>query len=358
MSDEPNGGLRRFGRRDRKDKLTSGPLFPDEDKAAPQPATDDSDDPASAKDELPPDETETPAETESLQADEPLLEDEAQSEEDSAPDVVPEFDAQLAADTSAIEGTELAESLPVSPRYPPASPDEVVDVVERFPMPGDARPDPQAAEAPPVPTARSRGDWRHNLIAFVFFVATIGLCGVYSIIWNNPWTPLNPLAPPTSFYVITETPDPFAAANATATAAVMVTETPVQPLGSLSGLPFSIADSGVVYVPNSNSNGCDWASIAGTVTGLEGEPLTGYRIRILDAGDPNARPVEIFSGSAPTFGESGFELPLGNAPRAGRYDVQLLNPSSVPLSDAFRIVTRATCEENVAIVSFVQVGPM
>jgi hypothetical protein len=205
---------------------------------------------------------------------------------------------------------------------------------------------------------RRGGDWRHNLVALLFFIGTLMLCGYYAIIWNNPWTPLNPLAPPTEFYLVTETPDPFAAMNATATAAALITPTPVSGLSSFSGLPFSMAESGVIYMPNSNASGCNWASIAGTVTGLNGEPLNGYRINITDAVDPERLSVEVFSGAVQSFGAGGFEYTLGSAPRAGRYDVQLFNPAGVPLSDVYRIVTHDNCDQNVAVVNFIQITPL
>jgi hypothetical protein len=282
--------LRRFGRRDRKTRLTSGPLFPADDSPLPD-------------------------------------------------------DAELAADTSAIIDGGLSEPLDVPERFPPVRP-KLDDRQERPRRP---------ARRQPV-LRRRGGNWRHNLIAFLFFVGTLALCGVYAIIWSNPWSPLNPLAPPTEFYFVTETPDPLGAMNATATAAAMVTPTPVAGLESFSGLPFSLEESGVIYMPSSSS--CDWASIAGTVTGLNGEPLSGYRISIIDALEPDSLNIEVFSGAVQTFGAGGFEYVLGSVPREGRYDIQLFNPVGVPLSDVYRIVTRDTCDQNVAVVNFVQTAPM
>jgi len=291
MADEKERtGLRRFGRRDRKERLTSEPLFPEDDS--------------------------------------PLPADEA-----------------LMADTSSIFGTELAEELPESERFPPVRPPPTED---------DSPKRARSRAVQPYRRVRRRHSWLYNLIAFLFFVATLALCGVYAMIWNDPWTALNPLAPATEFFYVTETPDPLAVINGTATAAALATETPLAPLESLGGLPFSIVELGVLYAPNSNTSGCDWASIAGTVQGLNGEPLPGYRIGIIDAENPERLDVEVFSGAVQSFGEGGFEYTLGNAPRAGRYDIQLLSRDSVPLSDVYRITTRATCEENVAIINFVQ----
>lgn len=262
-------------------------------------------------------------------------------------------DETMIADTSALSSDgRLAEDLP-----PPA---------ERFPAVDYAAVEDETAspaQAQPAELSgrqRNPGNWRHDLVALVFALATFGLCGAYALIWNDPWTAINPLAPATEFFFVTETPDPLAVANAaiTATALAEPTDDAPVPQTSFTGLPFVLADTGVVYTPNSNGSGCDWASLGGTVTGMGGEPLNGFRVRITDADNPDQLQVEVFSGAVLTFGDGGFEFTLGNAPRAGRYDVQLFSAAGAPLSDAYRIVTRDTCEENVAIINFVQIAPM
>jgi len=296
MTDEQDQKRGLFGRR--KSRLTDGPLFPDDD-----------------------------------------------------------VDNTFAADTSSLYADgRLSEDLPQAERYPPIP---TADDLKRDDTPIVDQ--PQVQSEPYADRRRRRpGNWRHDLVAFIFAIATVGLCGTYAIIWNDPWTAINPLAPATEFYFVTETPDPLAVANAavTATALAQPTEVGFAAQGSFSGLPFVITDAGVLYTPNGNGSGCDWASIGGTVTGLNGEPLNGFRVRITDAENPDQFQVEVFSGAVVTFGDGGFEYPLGNTPRAGRYDVQLFSSAGAPLSDAYRIVTRDRCEENVAIVTFVQVAPM
>jgi hypothetical protein len=286
--DQPE--IRRVSQDDRKTRLESGPLFPDDDGP------------------LPDDDT---------IRDEALLDD------------------TLLPDTSAIEENTLRQKLP--------------DTAERFPRltydsPVQPEPSRQAKVAKP---RRNPGDWRHNVVALLFLIATVALAGVYTWLWQNPYNPDNPLALATDFYFVTETPAPTTAAVAEAT------EDALAFIPSVGGLPFAIAEPGVTYTANSTDD-CDWASIGGTVTGLQGEPLDGYRVSITDADDPGRLDVGVFSGAVLSFGPGGFEYILGNAPRAGRYDVQLLSAAGVPLSDEIRITTRATCEENVAIINFVQ----
>jgi hypothetical protein len=228
---------------------------------------------------------------------------------------------------------------------------------ERFPPLPDDLPPPEEEEVaapPPAPVQEKKrrgGDWRHNLIAVFFLLATVALCGVYAIIWQNPYTPLNPLAPATPFMQVTWTPAPPGAVIADATG-----DEAAQPLPPAGDWPFALDGGEVVYAPNETERGCDWASIAGTVTGLEGEPLENYAVHIVETDDPDQLDVRVFSGASQVFGPGSFELVLGGAPRESGYTVQLFTPAGAPVSDVYEVHTRANCEENVAIVDFVQVA--
>ena len=61
----------------------------------------------------------------------------------------------------------------------------------------------------------------------------------------------------------------------------------------------------------------------------------------------------VFSGAALTFGAGGFELFLNGTPQAQTYSVQLLDPQSKPLSPAYSVATKETCDQNVAILQFI-----
>jgi hypothetical protein len=153
--------------------------------------------------------------------------------------------------------------------------------------------------------------------------------------------------PPT----ITPTPSPIPTATFTAipreVLATLTTWTPAP-------FPFSLAENGVVYVPNANEQGCNWSSIAGSVTGLEGEALDGYRVQIL--GDNFNQTV--LTGAAQTFGPGGYEMPINNVAQRAEFAVQLLTPEGIPISEVIYIETSDVCnaetQENVTIVSFVQ----
>ena len=220
-------------------------------------------------------------------------------------------------------------------RYPPTDPDAVSS--------------PQAA--PPVVLPPKKGTLKYNITTLFIVLATLFLCGIFAIIWQDPQSPLNPLPPPTEFIVVTATPQGIITDNASASPTALIpTDTPQQ-TDSIAP-PFQLANSGILYIQNENGRGCDWTSVAGSVTGLANEPLNGMAIRVI--GDNLDE--KVFSGTAQTFGAGGYELPLGGVPQEAEYSVQLLTAAGAPLSDPFTVSTKATCDENVAIVNFIQVG--
>jgi hypothetical protein len=273
-----------------------------------------------------------------------------------------------------VEGLESSLRDPIKPivyipeeeRFPP---------LEHPPLTEDEGDAPAAPVPAPTPPTRHRlqgGDWRHNLIALVFMLLTIALCGYFVAFWQDPYAAWNPLARPTPYVLVTWTPDMREVVNLAGTqtaeaipteAPVTLVDTPVQatPQGAATVtsaplmMPFTLAEPGVLYVPNANGRGCNWASIGGSVTGLQGEALNNYAIQIIDAQEPDRLNVQVYSGAAATFGEGGFELYLGGSPREGQYIIQLLSQTGVPLSDEFLIFTRNACAENVTVVNFVQI---
>jgi hypothetical protein len=215
---------------------------------------------------------------------------------------------------------------------------------------------------------RPRSTLLPNLVAIIFAIATVVAVALFALIWVNPYTPLNPLAPPTPLpIIITTTPLPSTATiPASPGPTATFTLIPAEELGATPDValpaasftpalfPFTLAEPGVVYVPNANGQGCDWSSIAGSVTDLQGQPLNSYGVRIRSSN----REDTVFSGSAITFGPGGFELFLNGTPLAGDFTVQLLSPNGAPVSEEYPVSTRTSCEQNVAIVSFVQNRPL
>ena len=309
MSDKGSGNIRRVTRKDRKRKLETGELeFPPDDLRYAPP--------------------EQPAEA-------------APEKPDSFPG---EPDVEASIEEAVVVET-APETLPAE-RFPPLEfpSDETYQPVER----------PAVAHAPP-----RRNPCLYNLIALFFLLATVVAVAWVVLVWNNPYTPLNPLAPFTPLpIIITTTPLPATPTipptpGPTATLEPTATFTPLAVVATRSPFPFVMADTGVVYTPNGNGQECAWASIAGSVTDSNGAPLNDYQVRV-EGEDFSPQPVR--TGATLTYGAGGFEMPLGDAPRDGEYTIQLLDPDGSPVSDTYTITTRADCDANVAIVSFVEQG--
>ncbi|MDX2075023.1 MAG: hypothetical protein SFZ02_01220 [bacterium] len=302
--------------------------------------------------------------------------------------------ARLGDEVFAVEDTKQTPVPPVTvpapiPSTPPVPKIALpkVDTSERYPPLSfspvqDNPPAPKPISPPaPQPTGRKHrfgyGKWYHDVLALGFMIGTIALGVIFVSIWRDPWTPLNPLPPATTFVEVTWTPDAEALAryyaDQTATAQFSsqtgnsATPTPItplqnnqpiviQPLDTPTGdKPFMISNAGVLYIPNANGRDCNWSSIAGTVTGLNNEPLDGYAVQIVDIEEPTRLNVVVNSGSSLNLGAGGFELALGSTPRIRSYRIQLFDSSNTPVSEPFQIITREECDQNVAVVNFVQV---
>lgn len=265
--------------------------------------------------------------------------------------------------------------------------------------------------------SRKRSSPVYDLITVLFAVLTVGVLAVMVLIINDPNTSLNPFPPPTlppivnlptltpsatvtntptptgtPTHTLTPTPTATGTATSTPTGTPTATASPTSvlagaspqpqlpaapatlaPLDDGSGnvisggappavatpfaaptrSPFPFTASEVRYEPNPGGEGCRWLSIAGTVSGLLGEPLAGLAIEI--DGD-SFRQVQ-FSGSASRWGESGFEFTVGGAPRAATYTLHIKSQTGGQLSERIAITTGNTCNTNVALVDFVQNHP-
>jgi hypothetical protein len=233
---------------------------------------------------------------------------------------------------------------------------------ERFP-PLNLADEPPPADDAPAP--RRRPVWLLNLVTIFFALATIALLVYFGLLWSNPYHPLNPLPPYTPLPVIvtatfqpaTATPIPSATESPTPATTATFTPIPADALPATmtftpAAFPFTLADAGVDYAENGNDSGCAWASIAGNVVDLQGDGVVDYSVRIRSQeGDLNAT---VATGAAPDFGPGGYELQLGDQPELAPYVIQLLSPDGSPLSEEYLVVSSDQCDQNVAVVDFVQ----
>jgi hypothetical protein len=219
----------------------------------------------------------------------------------------------------------------------------------------------------------------YGLVTAFFLLATLGSAILTVALILNPTAPFNPLPPPTpqptptlfllgsgpaeaSLLPPTWTPSPSAVPGPTSTRQATPTRTPtpqatatgVTPLpgatNTIAVFPFTLQNEAVTYSRNENSDGCAWLSIAGQVFDLNQGPVRGLPVQVTGEG---FQQIE-FSGNAPAFGPSGYEVFLNTTPVEAEYVVQLLNTTGMPLSEPIVVRTLSACDRNVAIVNFVQ----
>ncbi|MCC6905947.1 MAG: hypothetical protein IT326_08905 [Anaerolineae bacterium] len=237
------------------------------------------------------------------------------------------------------------------------------------------------------PTARkprrSGGGGCYNIVALFFLFATAGAAALAAAIALNPAAPYNPFPPgrsveatPTLFQ-LSEATDSMAeegvgggstedeaslqSLDLTATAPmafnptgppITPTEIPFMP-GATSTraiFPFTLQNDAVTYTENSNERGCQWASIAGQVFDIDGQPLTRLPVQVTGEDFQSVQ----FTGSATAFGPSGYEVMINENPLVAEFEVRLLSTTGMPLSEPIIVRTLDSCDRNVAIVNFVQ----
>ena len=267
-------------------------------------------------------------------------------------------DIPLPDDDSALQalsqlGEDVVRPIKVTPkeeRYDPLAPNQLThdEAVQQQVIDTQLKPKPSRAKR-----------WLYNLVSLLAIFGTITVCAWYTIIWQNPQSQLNPFPPATEFYYVTATPAPTLPntlapnetpqVNITTLPSVLSTPTlAVTTDPDLAQFPFRTDEP--LYIANANGRECNWASIAGSVTGVDGQAVDGLGIRITGADIAST----VFSGATRTFGPGGYELNLGGAPQAGDFTVQLFSSAGAPLSDEITVTTRAECSANVLILNFLQ----
>jgi len=260
----------------------------------------------------------------------------------------------------------------------PPLPDESADPVS-YPQGDEAMGDAPLKDPPPPRRARQRKPRRnplpYNLVTLLLLLLTCSLVVYIGLIWQNPYSVLNPLAPPTllpriitATYTVTWTltPSPTLTPSRTLppsqtfTPAPTTTFTPVfiegfsTPFGTPPGdavvYPYALANDRLIYLTNPDGRGgCRWSSIAGSVVDANGVAVEGYGIRIVGEGVDET----IATGSSPGFGPGGFELPLSTSAQDATFIAQLLDPTGFPASPVYTVETRSDCTQNIAAMRFV-----
>ena len=148
------------------------------------------------------------------------------------------------------------------------------------------------------------------------------------------WTKVPGLITPT----ITLTP--------TATALPTITPTP---------MPASVVITYQASTTIHPDSACKWFGVGGKVLKADGKPLAFQTVQL--GGTLNDQPVTrtAVSGSAPAYGQSGFEFEtLGDHPIASTHTlwIQLSDSALVPLTEKIYFDTKADCTQNLVIFTF------
>ncbi len=319
--------VRRVTKKDRKRKIETGSLFPPDDDlrfAPPEPV------PQSAPDSAPED---AAADTTSS--------DEAEDAPPLAPD---EYPLEALIDEEEEQPTTTVAIADDAERFPPINPAAI------------QRPSVVKAQTAAAQSQR-HSHFLHNVLTIFFLLGTIGIIALFAVIWLNPFSSINPLPPDTPTPIVitqtplpTDTPSPTPTETFTPLPVLALTEFVPSATFTPAPFPFTLADNGVIYAPNGNGQGCNWSSIAGSVTDLDGRPLNGFGIHIIGEDIDEI----VTSGTIASFGPGSYELFLNGVPQRKPYTLQLLSPQGAPLSDELTVVTSELCSQNVTIVNFVQ----
>jgi len=167
---------------------------------------------------------------------------------------------------------------------------------------------------------------------------------------NTPRPTLTPSLVPT---FPTKTPTPTQTPTPTNTP----TETPIGPTPTSSptrsAFPFTKTNNSPFYLQNyANSAGCNWLGIAGEVLDLNRNPVSPGQYRVHVWGDGVDQRPDV--GGAPAYSPSGWEQFVSNTPIIRNYNVQLEINNGTAISEVYSVQTRASCNQNLVRLDFVQ----
>ena len=210
----------------------------------------------------------------------------------------------------------------------------------------------------------------------------------YLTIANNPKLPLNPFRPATAVPTLTlyqtETSTPTIipleatwtptrttspvpsrtkAASSTLVPQLITppitstpTITPTQPTPTVTST-LMLVSAVITYQASTDfhpDKNCDWLGVAGKVLGTDGKPLQFMEIQM--GGILDGKPISYLtlSGTASSYGPSGFELVLGDHPVVSTQTlwIQLLDNKASPLTNKIYIDTYDGCNQNLVMVVF------
>jgi len=157
----------------------------------------------------------------------------------------------------------------------------------------------------------------------------------------------------------TEIPTSTSTATCTPTPTATMLTTPATPTTSPSpiGMPFAATVDYVASTTYHPDAGCNWMGVAGQVVDKNNSPILYLTIHL--GGQVGDQMVDYLglSGTAPTYGQGGFEFVLSNKPIASTQTlwIQLLDQQNMPFSDKIYLDTFEDCAKNLIMVRFKKV---
>jgi hypothetical protein len=140
----------------------------------------------------------------------------------------------------------------------------------------------------------------------------------------------------------------------TPTAATLATPT-TSP--SPTGMAFAATVDYIASTTYHPDAGCNWMGVAGRVVDMNDSSILYLTIHLGGKVGDQVMDYLGLSGTAPSYGQSGFEFVLGNRPIASTQTlwIQLLDQQNMPFSDKIYLDTFEDCAKNLIMVRFKKV---
>lgn len=199
-----------------------------------------------------------------------------------------------------------------------------------------------------------------NIFSTSLAVASLCLGGLFTQIFLDPGSDLNPLPPVTA--TSTELPATATPEGPTSTPTETVvpsetptpTSTPTYEPGSRyniqEGSPTALDAS--IFHPDA---GCNFSGVAGQAFGLDGAPVPNLRVQV--AGMWNGEDIDKIglTGAATAYGSgSYYEIVLGDEAVASddTLTIALFDPAGEQISALYSFDTFAECDQNLILINF------
>jgi hypothetical protein len=225
-----------------------------------------------------------------------------------------------------------------------------------------------------------------DIFSILLLLGAVCLGGYFMLVFVNPYTALNPLPPATpvpqviiptatitprqlgELWTATPTIQPTVTNTPRPTFTPIPTDTPIvlfEPTATVEpptatatpGMPF---EADIQYIDSTiihPDTACNWLGIGGTVEDMDKSPLIGVVIRVQGTLVSSTVDMTTVSGVSPSYGKSGFEFILGEAPLPSNETlfIRLFDQAGLPLSDQIYFSTSGECNQNLVLIRFKKV---